>query len=230
MCWNAPVSLITFITSALMCLFLWYRNNSNNNDRALSIFIFWFSLMQLLEFFMWTAMQDHSFVSKLSLLALHLQPFALVAGLYYYSLKAKSSVYKYSKLEKTILLGIAAFSLLKTISAANYAFITNTDTNWSSVKGPHCHLVWWFSRNAKKLPQLAQVNTLWGILLFAALAMIKPLKQMFVYLLLGLMGWAFTYIYYPKEIGSIWCWIANFMGMIAIAMPYAMPYAMRHLV
>ena len=104
MCWNAPVSLTTFITSVVMCAYLWSRDNNNNNDKALAIFIFCFSLMQLFEFFMWLNMKEHTFVSKLSLIFNLLQPFALAASLYYYSLKAKPGL-KYSNLEKVVLEG-----------------------------------------------------------------------------------------------------------------------------
>jgi hypothetical protein len=216
MCWNAPVSLLTFLSSAAMCAYLWHRNN--NNDRALSIFIFWFALMQLLEFFMWRNMHDHSFIAKLSLLALQLQPFILVASLYYYSIKTKSI--KYSTVEKGILLSVGLLSLIKAISSAYYAFITTTKTKWLSVKGPHCHLMWWFSVNSNKLPFLAHVDKLWIFLLLVALLMIRPLTQGLFYTLFAVIGCALTYIYYPGEMGSLWCWIANLMGIFAITMPY----------
>jgi hypothetical protein len=55
MCWNAPVSLASFIISLILCAYIWQRNLQN--DKALAIFIVWFSLMQLFEFFMWRDMK-----------------------------------------------------------------------------------------------------------------------------------------------------------------------------
>ena len=229
MCWNAPVSFLTFLSSIIMCLYLWHRNNSNNNDRALSIFICWFALMQLFEFFMWKNMQDHSLASKLSFLSLQLQPFILVASLYYFSLKAKTGALKYSKFEKGILLSVALLSFIKTLSSTYYAFITNTKTKWLSVKGPNCHLMWWFVENKDLIPRIAQVDHLYFILLFIACAMVRPFMQGVLYALSAFISCAYTFIYYPREIGSIWCWIANLMGIFAIGMPYAMSSLMSYL-
>ena len=175
--------------------------------------------MQLFEFFMWKNTQDHSLASKLSFLSLQLQPFALAASLYYYSLKAKPGL-KYSNLEKVVLLVVASLSLMKALSAAKYAFITDTKTKWLSVRGPHCHLIWWFNTYKQKMPFLARIDNLWAILLFTAILMIRPFTHALVYFLLGTVSAIITTIYYPKEEGSLWCWLANFMAVSAIAMPY----------
>ena len=116
MCWNAPVSLATFIISSLMCLYLWFRNL--HNDRVLSIWIFWISIMQLFEFFMWRDMKNHSVFSKLALINILLQPFVLAAGLFYYYKRI------YSVGEKIVLGGIIGISLIKAIVGLFYAFIS----------------------------------------------------------------------------------------------------------
>ena len=229
MCWNAPVSLLTFLTSVLMCFYLWYRNNSN--DRALSIFIFWFALMQLFEFFMWRNMQDHSLVSKLSLVSIQLQPFVLVASLYYFSLYNNNNKNnnKYTNTEKLVLGVIGFASLVKTLAATHYSFITQAANNWLSTKGPHCHLMWWFNRHFYQVPWLARSDPLYAILLLLGVIMIKPFKQGLIYFIFAFISAIVSRLFYPKEEGSLWCWIANLMGVIAIAMPYAMPYAIPHL-
>lgn len=224
MCWNAPVSFLTFLSSVIMALFLWHRNNNNNNDRALSIFICWFALMQLFEFFMWKNMQDHSLISKLSCVSIQLQPFILVASLYYFSKKHNNNKNNYTKTEKLVLGVIASASLVKALVATHYAFITQAANKWLSIKGPHCHLMWWFSRNFSKMPWLARADPLWVMLLLLGLIMIKPFKQGLLYFIFAFISAVASRLFYPREEGSLWCWLANFMGVIAIAMPHAMPY------
>ena len=212
MCWNAPVSMTTFLISSVVCLYLWNRNL--HNDRALSIWIFWFSLMQLLEFFMWRNMSDHSIFSKLALINITLQPFMLAAALFYYS----KNVYNLG--EKIVLGGVIGISFIKAISAAFHAFITQKNKNWLSVKGPHCHLVWWFMKNSDKMPYLTRVNDLFMVPLSLATLLIKPFSQGLIYFLLGFCSHSYIRIFYPQERGSLWCWVSILLGIIAIMMPY----------
>jgi len=215
MCWNAPVSLATFISSITICLYLWVRNL--HNDRILSLWISWFALMQLFEFFMWRNMKNHSFVSKLSFINILLQPFFLAVLLFFFYRKEKIF---YTVLEKIMLFGIIGISFIKSIAGIFYAFVTQKNNNWLSVKGPNCHLIWWFSTNDKKIPYIARVNAFYIAPLLLACTLIKPFKQGLIYFLLGLMSFLITKLFYSNENSSLWCWIANLMGVIAIGMPY----------
>ena len=215
MCWNAPVSLATFISSITICLYLWVRNL--HNDRILSLWISWFALMQLFEFFMWRNMKNHSFVSKLSFINILLQPFFLAVLLFFFYKKEKIF---YTVLEKIMLFGIMGISFIKSIAGIFYAFVTQKNNNWLSTTGPHCHLIWWFSKNDTKMPYITRVNAFYIAPLLLACALIKPFKQGLIYFLLGLISYFLITIFYPGELGSLWCWIANLMGVIAIFMPY----------
>lgn len=212
MCWNAPASLATFIISSLMCLYLWFRNL--HNDRVLSIWIFWISIMQLFEFFMWRDMKNHSLFSKLALINILLQPLVLAAGLFYYSKNV------YNLTEKVVLGSIIGISFIKAIAGAFYAFITQKNKNWLSVKGPHCHLIWWFIKNYKQMPYLTQFNYLYMIPLSLATLLIKPFSQGLIYFFIGFFSYLYTDTFYPQEKGSLWCWVVTVMGLIAIMLPY----------
>jgi len=213
MCWSAPVSLATFISSSLMSAYLWNRNITN--DKPFAIFIMCFSLMQLFEFFMWSDMKDHSFSSKLALIFIFLQPFSLVAGLYYF----RPTLYK-QLWEKAVLLGVGVLSLLKASVAAYNGFVTDADKKWLSVKGKRCHLVWSFIKNNDKMPQLARVDNMYILLLLLAMLMIKPIAHALFFVFLTFGACLYTKKYYPGENGSLWCWIANIIALTAIAAPY----------
>ena len=212
MCWNAPVSLATFIIGSIMCLYLWFRNL--HNDRVLSIWIFWISLMQLLEFFMWRDMKKHSLFSKLALINIFLQPFVLAAALFYYS---KKNVYNLG--EKMVLWVIIGISFIKAVAGAFYAFITQKNKNWLSVKGPHCHLIWWFMKNYNQMPYLTRVNEFYMVPLSLAALLIKPFSQGLIYFSVGYISYLYTHTFYPLENGSLWCWVVILMGLIAILLP-----------
>ncbi len=205
------MSLATFISSSIMCAYLWHRNITN--DKPFALFIMCFSLMQLFEFFMWIDMKGHTVPAKLSLIFLQLQPLTLVAGLYY----LRPTIYK-ELWEKLVLLGVGLISLLKALSAAFYAFVTDAKGKWLSVKGPHCHLIWWFNKHSNRLPRLALTDHLYGLMLLCAILMIKPFKNALFYSFLTISTYFITKKYYPGENGSLWCWVANFVALSAIAM------------
>jgi hypothetical protein len=210
MCWNAPVSLGTFLSSILMCMYIWHRNG--NNDRPLAIWIAWFSLMQLFEFFMWRNMQEHTLVSKVSLISILLQPFSLAAGLYFMKAKTQDSW------RKPVLLSVMLVSIIQAISASFYAF--KSKTKWLSEKGPNCHLVWWFIKNEERLPLLARPNYIFQLNLLIAVLVIKPFRLALIYSFFGLSSFIITRLFYPGESGSLWCWVSNILAIATIAMPY----------
>jgi len=208
MCWSAEVSLLTFLSSATICAYLWYRNGSN--DRAIALWIFTFSLMQLFEFFMWINMKNHSLVSKLSLVFLLLQPFVLALALLKLGTIYENIYVKY------LLWFIVALSIYKIVTAIIYAFYTNRNSNWLSEKGENCHLIWYFIKNVKKLPFIIRLDINFGIPVVLACLCIKPASIGLFYALFGIITFYGSQFLYGLEMGSIWCWIANLLGIFAI--------------
>ena len=128
MCWNAEVSLITFITSLCMCIYLWYRNLQN--DRPISLWIFTFSLMQLFEFFMWLDINNtkgwNNLATKISLPFILLQPFVLSIAIWYYKIHYNN---EYIKLLLYLLIAISGIrALLSFIYIAYYTTGTKNST------------------------------------------------------------------------------------------------------
>lgn len=155
-------------------------------------------------------MQEHTLVSKLAYITILLQPFVLSAGLFMYASKKDSLWRSY------LLCGIMFISLLQAFSASYYAFVTNRSSKWLSQKGPHCHLVWWFSRNKHLLPVIAQVDVIYFMSIILAVLLIKPLQHALIYTFITLSSYAITSLYYPTETGTLWCWIANLLALLTI--------------
>ncbi len=159
-----------FLTSILLCGYIWQRNKQN--DRPLSLWIACFSFMQLFEFFMWRDMKNHTLVSKISLIAVLAQPLTLAAGLYYYN-ALKNTLW-----EKCILLGIIGIMFLKIAVATAYAVVDKN--KWLSEVGSNCHLVWWFVVQRKRMPWLARVDVLFYFSLFLGTLLIKPFTPLHI--------------------------------------------------
>jgi hypothetical protein len=208
MCWNAEVSLITFITSLCMCIYLWYRNLQN--DRPISLWIFTFSLIQLFEFFMWLDINNtkgwNNLATKISLPFILLQPFVLSVSIWYYKIHYNN---EYIKLLLYLLIGISG---IRAILAFIYIIINNK--KWISKPGKNCHLVWYFMKD--KLPYLIDFNFMYKYSLILLLLMIKPFHEGLFYLLFGVITILISQYIYGLEMGSIWCWIANVLGIYAI--------------
>lgn len=220
MCWNARVSLATFISSLIMCAYLWSRHLTN--DKPLAIFIGWFACMQLFECFMWRNMKNHTFVAKIALIFILLQPLSLVAGLYYYS----GALYQYW--EKIVLGLIALVSGIKGLAALIYAFFIDTQRQWLSVKGPHCHLVWWFFEHFNSLPRIVTGDIVYFLALFLALLMVRPLYRGLLYGCFALLTLGLTRTFYPTEYGSLWCWVVNLFALFVILEPHLHHALIQH--
>ena len=216
MCWNAEVSLITFITSASMCAYLWYRNEIN--DRTLSLWIFSFALMQLFEFFMWINMKKHSFISKLSLIFIFLQPFVLSCALLKYGTISDT---KYAKYAKYLLWFLITLLTIKIIYTIYYAFVVEANKEWLSVKGPNCHLIWHFMKHQYEMPYLTRINKSYHLPVIIACFLISPTIPIgLIYSSFGICTYYLSHFVYKLEYGSIYCWVANLLAIFAISSKY----------
>lgn len=208
MCWNAEVSLITFITSCGMCGYLWYRNLQN--DRPISLWILSFALMQLFEVFMWLDIDNkkgwNNISTKLSLPFVLLQPFVLGLAIWYYKIHYDNKYIKY------LLYLLIFISGIRAIFGFIYIFMNNE--KWISKSGPNCHLIWYFIKN--KQPVIIDLNKIYKISLILLTLMIKPLHEGLFYLLFGVVTIFMSEYIYGLEMGSMWCWIANLLGIYAI--------------
>jgi hypothetical protein len=220
MCINAEVSLITFLSSSAMAGYLWYRNEIKTNDRPIAIWIFVIAMMQFFEFLMWSNMNNHSFVSKLSLVFILLQPLSLAIGLYVYN-SYNQFIYNDIPFGKYLLWTIIIISGIKVLYTIYYVFIEKSNEIWKSEKGPNCHLVWYFMKNMKHLPFLIRPNILYLAPIVLSTLLIKPLFPLgLIFTMFGFITFHLTKYIYGMEWGSIWCWLINIMGLFAISSKY----------
>lgn len=233
MCWSADVSFITFITSAALCAYLWYRNNEN--DRPLALWIFVFSLMQLFETFMWLDMDNHSLISKLSLVFILAQPVVLgIALLMMGKIQGDigtelSASFTSPASNTTNILGITTWirlflfiligiGLIKVIYTTYWLLTNEKNKKWLSIKGDNCHLIWYFTRNSEELPYLARINESYYLPLLLTCLAIAPGYKGLIYAGFGVLSFNFSQWYFGAAYGSLWCWIANALALITVLM------------
>jgi hypothetical protein len=211
MCISAEVSILTFLSSSVLCLYLFKRNNVN--DRVLAVWIFLFALIQFLEYLMWTDYDNkkniNNIATKIGLLVLLLQPLVLSVGMFFYGNMYTNS---YIKIFIKILIVILCVIFLL---SAKYVFDTRHE-DWSSKMGPNCHLIWYFTQNKNKLPSYTKSDLLFVGPFAFFLTLIKPFPSNLIYMLYGGSTLLYTHMYKGLERGTYWCWMANIIPILVI--------------
>ena len=139
MCFNKESSITTFLFSIVVSYLLYRRNK--NNDRAISLIAFIFSLVQLFEFFLWIYINNNVFnniITKLLSILVVVQPFFVVLFIFKYGkiIIEKDKLKIFLNLTAIITIIASIFTMLSpstltTVSKINknlsWGFYTNDD-------------------------------------------------------------------------------------------------------
>lgn len=191
MCWNASVSINTFLFSSFVLALIVYNNSYTKykiqevNDTWMYLFILSFVFMQLIEFFLWRNINNKFYNNLFSICAVLLlicQPIASLMMLQNVSLR--------NMLLCVYLLGALSYSI--------YQFSTR-HIHTTISKGGHLH--WNFFT-----PYLI-AWAFWLFFLFFSL-FYEPKPTWFVFSLFTLY---ISYLNYRKDesLGTMWCWSIN---------------------
>jgi len=189
MCWNASVSLQTFLIGLLGILFA-----GNLLSLPMTLFLASIVGMQFIEYLMWTFGENNTanyYISLAAAFLLWLQPIASIQ-----SLTSKSTA--------------ATLTILYTVITVLYKGIYNIidktplQQTYRMYKGPNGHLVWnWLQFDV----QTAIGLLLYFTFLLAPMVLSKnwPLLSV-IAVTLGISLYTF---YKDRTWGSMWCWIVN---------------------
>lgn len=193
MCWNAAISLNTFLFSSFVLSLIIYNNSFTKykiqelNNKWIYIFIGTVVLMQLVEFFIWKNINNKFYNNLFSIFAtlvLLIQPIA--------SLMIITNIQ---------LRNILLFSyLFITIPFSIYKFSTNHVESTISTNG---HLIWKF---------FGRSPIIWITWLFFFLFSLVYERKWFLFIF-GVLTLFIVYINYKNSntLGSMWCWSVNSM-------------------
>lgn len=189
MCWNASVSLNTYIFSTFASLFAY--SNGVTNFLGL-LFYQSFVIMQLIEYFIWTKTFSNRLLSQIALFVVLCQPIL--------------NILKIEKRPKWIPYLLVAYCLFIGIL---YTVVIPIDTiEFSSTPSKNGHLSWnWLKLNIYIIAILyAFLSVRW---------IIDEMYPTFIFittiLIISIILYMETYTW-----GSMWCWIANAMSLYLI--------------
>ena len=193
MCWNASVSLNTYIFGLFASSFAYY----NGTTDLLGFLLFQsFIIMQLIEYFIWSKTFSNKILSQIALFAILCQTVL--------------NILKIQKMPKLIPYLLVAYFIFIIIV---YTIITPLNTlEFSSVPSKNGHLAWkWFTWNI-------YIIVIW----FAFLSVRWVIDEMYLILVFVSIALIISIILYKETQtwGSMWCWLANIISLYIIVMVF----------
>ena len=184
MCWNAEISIRTFLIgtiSAIICLYL------DKIPVPVIVVSLSFTLMQLLEYFTWTYINDKPKIYYLSIFGL-LLIFAQLLLMCYYV--------KNKKIQKGLFIGLIIYVMA-------YCMFVLPKTKFSMKKGENCHLKWeWLD-----IPPIFAL----GLVAFYIIPVLFSGNYAGV-IFTSITVCISLYNYYKyKTWGTLWCYFSNFI-------------------
>jgi hypothetical protein len=212
MCWNADISINTFVFACFALLFIFFTNTFTKykikefENPFVYLYFFLIAIMQLLEFFIWKNLKNKSvntLVSKIASFVVMLQPLAIM-------LMIPNLNIRY------YLLGIYSIFIMVYLS---YKSLYNPIHFYSHV-AKNNHLTWeWVN-----LSGYEYIFYFGYVLLYLlALLFINNFVVSFFIILMLVVSFIFHFKY--NTFGSMWCWLTNlillyFVVQILIIKPY----------
>jgi hypothetical protein len=189
MCWNASVSLNTYIFGLFASLFSYYNGFGN----ILSVIFYQsFIIMQLIEYFIWTKAFSNKLLSQIGFFVIMCQPIF--------------NIIKIEQSPQVIPYILAAYIIFIVIL---YTFIVPLNTvNFSTVPSKNGHLSWkWLDLNI-------YIIFIW----YAFLSIRWIIDKMYLVLTIITALLIITLILYKdtNTFGSMWCWTANIISFYLI--------------
>ena len=189
MCWNASVSLNTYILGLFASLFSYYNGFGN----ILSVIFYQsFIIMQLIEYFVWTKAFSNKLLSQIGFFVIMCQPIF--------------NIIKIEQLPQVIPYVLAAYIIFIVIL---YTFIVPLHTViFSTVPSKNGHLSWkWLDLNI-------YIIFIW----YAFLSIRWIIDKMYLVLTIITALLIITLVLYKdtNTFGSMWCWTANIISFYLI--------------
>ena len=189
MCFNAPVSITTYIVGIIGCIILLKKKYTPEAAFFLVVI-----QMQLIEFFLWKNQSCNStniFVTKLGIAVNHMEPVVFWLAILFFSEKKLPKWINY-----TMILYILA-ALFYTMNVNNTLCTTVTPES-----SPHLYWKW---------NDMKYKNYFYVFFLFTLIALsITGLKYGYHMAIIVLLSFIISYIVYGKykSTGAMWCFIA----------------------
>ncbi len=196
-------SLTTFIIVVLVCIYLWMKGG--NVNKSIAVILFFISLMQVIEFFIWfhpECSHTNKWISLFIPILLFIQPIAVITTiLYFHSGILSPVVYK-------IILTIWILCLPFFIHWMKDGFYKCTTI------GKNGYLVWPYTNSSTQTDQFMQF--LYNIILAIGIGTLHTKWYGIFYVVLAFLSYHYVRQIYGHSWGSIWCNFVNFLAFGAL--------------
>lgn len=197
MCYSPESSLTTFLIVFGVCIYLWIKGG--NVKKSIAVILFFISLMQILELFIWLNLECsniNKFISLFIPILLFLQPVIVIGAiLYFNSGRLSPTFYK-------IILGIWVVCSPLFINWMKRGF------NKCTKVGPNGHLEWPFANSYNS----HIVQTIYNLALAIGIGTLNTEWYGIFYIVLSSLSYNHIRKIYGHSWGSIWC---NFVNVLA---------------
>jgi len=196
-------SLTTFIIVSSICIYLWIKGG--NVNKSIAIILFFISLMQIVEFFIWLnheCSNTNKFISLFIPILLFLQPIVVITTILYFKSGILSPIFY------KIILSIW-------IICSSYFIIWMKDGfNQCTIIGKNGHLVWPYANSSKLIDQFMQF--LYNIVLAIGIGSLHTPWYGIFYIFVALLSYYYIRNIYGHSWGSVWCNFVNFLAFGAL--------------
>lgn len=193
MCWNASVSLNTYIFGLFATVFSYVNRNVNGITSTQSLIFYQsFIIMQLIEYFIWSKTFSNELLSRLAFLVIFFQPIFNIT-----QINSRSELIPYLLFAYIVFVSIV------------YTFIIPLNTvDFSTAPSKNGHLSWnWLNVNI-------YIIFIWHAFL-SSRWIIDKMYSVFIFTTVFLI---ITLILYKdtNTWGSLWCWIVNLISFYLV--------------
>ena len=201
MCYSAQSSLTTFAFVFGVCIYLWKQGG--NVKKTVAIILFFISLMQIVEFFIWLNIEC-SRANKLISLAipvlLFLQPIIIISTiLYFNSGRLSDTVYK---------LLLVVWLLCTPLFIA----LMKPGINKCTTIGRTGHLAWPYAQSF----YYGLIQDLYNSMLIIGVGSLNTQYYGLFYVVSSIFSLKYIQEIYGHSWGSVWCNFVNFLAIVAL--------------
>jgi hypothetical protein len=205
MCYSPEVSAGTFLFAAVICSILWIRGRAT--DKAIAISLFFISLMQVVEFFLWfhtDCSPANKAISQIIPVLLFFQPVVVLASVLSFNAGwLPSWIYQ-------------GALLLWLLSIPLFLYWMRRPPPGCTTVGPTGHLAWPYANSTEPTDQFAQF--LYNAALVLGLGTLRAHSFSAFYIALATASYFYTRQIYGHSWGSVWCNFVNFLAVGALIM------------
>ena len=202
MCWNADVSLNTFLFSLFGISFAYFNNVIGGFE---FLYFISFISMQLLEYFTWKNLNDR-----------HLNNLLSKFGAFLIFIQIPLFILSYNKVDNNL-----KYSLIGLYLVFVFLTILYFPIDFSMNRAPNGHLAW----NWLDFPTF--IIFIWLSFILGLILYQKLYAEFIIYSVIIV---SIYYTYYKTNTwGSLWCWIANILALKLIVQVFLKNYSSNYL-